>query len=383
MKILLCHNFYQQQGGEYQVFRDEAGLLRSRGHDVIEYTRDNDEINHMGRVSLVRKTIWNTDTTRDLAKLIQAHEPDVMHCTNTFPLISPSAYSAARRAGVRVVQSLHNFRLICAGATLLRNRRVCEDCIGKRIAWPAIAHRCYRGNLGATATLVAFQAIHQFLNTWQDVDVFVALSNFSRDKLIEGGLPADKIVVKPNFIEPDPLPGPGDGGFVLFVGRLAEEKGIHVLLDSWKRLNHPIQLRIVGDGPLDALVAAAANADSRISWLGRLSHDEVYEIVGKATALVVPSIWYEVCPKTILEALARGTPVITSAIGGMLELVAHGETGMHFRVGDADHLAETIAEFHADADQIRRQRAAARFMFETHYGADQNYATLMRIYQDG
>ena len=208
MKILLCHNYYQQPGGEDQSFELEATLLESRGHEVIRYTLHNEAIGQMKSWELVRRTFWNAPVYRELRELIVRERPAVMHCTNTFPLLSPSAYYAARAEGVPVVQSLRNFRLMCPGSLFLRDGRVCEDCRGKRLAWPGVLHQCYRHSPAASAVVAAMLAWHRQWGTWtRAVDLYFALTRFSRRKFIEGGLPADKVLVKPNFVHPDPARG--------------------------------------------------------------------------------------------------------------------------------------------------------------------------------
>jgi len=382
MKVLLCHNHYQQPGGEDQVFSDEAGLLQANGHRVLRYVRHNDDIAGMSKLDVAQQTLWNRRTYDELTTLIRSTRPDVMHCTNTFALISPAAYDAARDAGVPVVQSLHNFRLLCPNALMLRDGAACEDCLGKLLAWPGIARGCYRESRLQTATLAGMVAWHRWRGTWvEKVDCYIALANFARDKFISGGLPAEKIVVKPNFVPGRPQIGRGDGNFALFVGRLSEEKGVATLLDAWKQLSGNQQLCIVGDGPQAALVEAAVRDDRRISWLGRRTSQEVQQLMGAANCLVLPSICYENCPKTLLEAFSVGTPVIASRLGAMAEFVEHEQTGLHFTAGDANELAASIIRLTGEDRLRERMRQAARAEYEMHYTPQANYQMLMDIYQ--
>lgn len=382
MKILLCHNYYQQAGGEDQVFADETWLLESHGHEVIRYLRHNDDVDELSNYQKLRKTLWNPDTVRDLGEVIRRERPDVMHCTNTFPLISPAAYAVARQHGVRVVQSIHNYRLLCTAATLMRQDRVCEDCVGKFFSWPAVVHKCYRENRGATSVLALYQAFHRLRRTWhRDVDRFIALTEFSRDKLVMGGLPADRVDVKRNFVHPDPGAGTGQGDYFLFVGRLSQEKGIGTLLRAWS--SHPDlpTLRLLGDGPLADDVRQADATLANVEWIGRRPLDEVYRQMGQAQAVIVPSVWYEVCPKTILEAFATGTPVIASRLGGMAELVTDGETGVLFEAGNAEELAKAVRSLAADASRRTQLRQAARRAYLERYTPQENYRLLLKIYQ--
>jgi glycosyltransferase involved in cell wall biosynthesis len=382
MKILLCHNFYQQPGGEDQVFADEDWLLKSHGHEVIRHTVHNDAIKQMGRWETARKTLWNRQSYEQVRGLIRQHRPEVMHCHNTFPLISPAAYSAARDEGVPVVQSLHNYRLICPTAIFLRKGQICERCLGKTFAWPGVMHGCYRGSRACTAIVAAMTGLHRLLGTWSSaVERYIALSNFSRDKLVAGGLPADRTVVKPNFVYPDPHPGEGRGGHALFVGRLSEEKGLAVLLAAWQRLGAHIPLKIVGDGPLADSVKSTAAGDPRIECLGRKSPAETLDLLGQAAFVVLPSIWYENCPKTVVEALAKGTPIVASRLGALAEFVDDGRTGLLFAPGDADDLARKVEELARDPGRLVAMRAEARREYEEKYTADQNYPILMEIYR--
>ena len=382
MKVLLCHNFYQQPGGEDQVFEDEGALLESRGHEVVRYTLSNDAVNRMSKMALARKTLWNKESAQEIREIIRRTRPDVMHCTNIFPLISPAAYYVAHEEQVAVVQSLHNYRTLCPKAVFVRDGKVCESCLGKSIAWPAIVHSCYRDSRAATAAVVAMQAYHRAKKTWQRrVDRFIALTEFSKQKHIEGGLPADKIDVKPNFVNPDPGAGRGQGDYAVFVGRLSEEKGVTTLLRAWSKLSKDVKLKIVGDGPLSDDVRQAAQTDSRIEWLGRRDLAEVCDIVGEATCLVMPSICYETFGRTIVEAYAKGTPVVASRLGAMQELVDDGRTGLLFEAGDPGDLAAKVDALISDLERLPKLRQEARWEYESRYTPGANYEQLLAIYE--
>lgn len=382
MKLVLCHNYYQQPGGEDQSFAAEARLLEANGHQVVPLTLHNDAIDGMSRSGVARRTLWNSEVYSRVQQLIREEKPDLLHCTNNFPLLSPALYYAARREGVPVVQSLRNYRLLCPNAQLLRDGRVCEDCLGKAVPWPGVMHGCYRDSKTATAVVAALVSGHRLLGTWdRAVDLYFTLTEFARQKFIQGGMAPERIVVKPNFIDPDPGPGKGHGGYVVFVGRLSTEKGVEALLDAWRRLSCRIQLKIVGDGPLAEQVRAAAASDTRIEWLGRRTLSEVLDLVGDAAFLVMPSIWYETFGRTIIEAFARGTPVVASRLGALAELVDEGRTGLLFRPGDAAELASVVERMLADPAQLARQRQEARREYEAKYTAAINYRLLLGIYE--
>lgn len=384
MKIVICHNFYQQPGGEDQVFADEARLLSQHGHDVISLSVHNDEIKGHTALSIAGKTLWNRqsyDVVADAAKRAQA---DVVHFHNTFPLLSPAAYYAARSAGAAVVQTLHNYRLICPGATFFRDGQVCEKCLGKWFAWQAVRHGCYRDNRGATAVTALMLSAHRVARTYQrQVDAFIALTDFARGKYIEGGLPRGRTVVKPNFVDPDPTPGTGGGGYAVFVGRLDAGKGVEQLLRAWLTDYPGLPLKIIGDGAMASLVQKSAHeAPQRIQWLGRQPLPEVYEVIGRAEMLVLPSLWYEGLPKTLVEAFARGTPVVASNIGSLASAVEDGVTGFHFAPHDSADLAGQVRRLAQDPSARQAMRRNARRDFEAKYAAEQNYRKLMSIYAD-
>lgn len=382
MKVLLCHNHYQQPGGEDESFAAEAWLLEARGHQVLRFTVHNREIDEMGRLDVARRTIWNDRTHGELTTIIARERPDIMHCTNTFPLISPAAYYAARAGGVPVVQSLRNYRMLCLNAFFLRDGRVCEDCLGKSTAWPGVAHACYRGSRAGSAVVATMLATHRLAGTWRSaVDQYFAVSQFTRDKFVEAGWPADRLMVKPNFVHPDPGAGPGSGSYAVFVGRLSPEKGIETLLDAWRGLEGTVPLKIVGDGPLADRVQAAAAGDHSIQWLGRRPTAEVLSIVGDASLLVMPSIWYETFGRTIIEAFAKGTPVVASRLGAMSELVADGRTGRLFEPGNASDLVEKVRSLVDDPQRLAGMRLAARVEYLAGYTADRNYDLLTDIYR--
>lgn len=380
MKILLGHNYYQRPGGEDRVFEDEALLLERRGHDVVRFTRCNDSIQSMSRLEVARRTVWNQETHNDLRKIIRQECPDVVHFTNTFPLISPAAYYAARAEHVPVVQTLQNYRLICPGALLMRGGRTCEDCVGKSVPWPAILHGCYRDSHLGSACVATMLTAHRAANTWRKaVSRYVVATEFARRKFIEGGFAAAQIAVKPNFVDPVPSPGTGDGDYFVFVGRLSREKGLETLLDAWSQFSG--RLKILGDGPLADTVAKVVADNASIEWLGHQPGNIVQSVVARATALVVPSIWYEGLPKTMIEAFSVGTPIVASDLGAMSEVIEPEKTGVLFQPGDAAGLREALRWIAAQPLRTKAMRAIVRTTFECRYSATRNYEILLAIYR--
>jgi glycosyltransferase involved in cell wall biosynthesis len=384
MKLLLVHNRYLQPGGEDEVFGAESALLGRRGHSVVEYVEDNRRIRLLGKWNVAARTLWSRPAERHLRLLLQRHRPDVAHFHNTFPLISPAAYYACKQSGTPVVQTLHNYRLLCAGATLFRGGRVCEQCLRRDVAWPGILHRCYHRSGAQSALVTAMLVLHRLLGTWErQVDLFIALSEFSRGRFIEAGLPRERIIVKPNFVEPDPGAGAGGGRYALFAGRLCLGKGITTLLGAWRKLVH-IPLLIAGDGPLleqtrDFATSAAARGKVRV--LGRCDRAVLFSLMKEARFLVFPSQWYESFPMAIAEAFACGLPVIASRLGAAAEIVEHERTGLLVRPGDVEDLAEKASWLWSHQAMSQRMGREARAEFEAKYCAHRNYPRLLDIYQ--
>jgi glycosyltransferase involved in cell wall biosynthesis len=374
MRILLVHNAYQNRGGEDAVVESEIALLRAHGHMVETYARSNDEVGGMSSLALARQTLWSDRTPADLAALVSRFRPDVMHSHNTFPLVSPSLYWAAARAGVPVVQTLHNFRLMCLNALFLREGKVCEDCMG-HLPWRGVARACYRGSHAASAALAGMLALHRGLGTYRNkVARYIALNEFCRRKFIEGGLPAERVVVKPNFVDFDAQAETSRAGF-LFVGRLSAEKGIATLAEAMWQLPNA-QMRVAGDGPEAGLLEDAQG----VVRLGSLPGEAVRQEMGRAMALVVPSIWYENFPRTIVEAFASGLPVIASRIGALADIVADGKTGLLFEPGNPRDLADKMAWALAYPERMAAMGRNARVRYEAEFSAEVNYRRLMEIY---
>lgn len=383
MKILLCHNYYQQRGGEDQLFEDDAMLLESNGHQVVRHTVDNDSIRGSSLARTALNTIWNAESARQLGDLISRESPDVLHAVNTFPLLSPAIFHTARSAGVPVVVTIQNYRYFCAQAMCFRNGSACELCLGK-LPWRAVWHGCYRGSRSGSAVVALMQLVHRMLGTWSRcVDVLCVASEFSRGKLAAAGLPKEKMLIKPNFVTSDPGPGTGDGQFAVFVGRLAGEKGIETLVEAWRSLNRSdLSLKIIGDGPEETLVEQLAKENASVEWLGRLPNDQVYDWLGRAACLIFSSTGYESLPKTLIESMAVGTPVIGSRIGSIPEIVLENQTGVTYQAGDSKSLANSVGSFFARKDEWPEFRRRCRREFEARFTKEANYRMLIDLYEE-
>lgn len=384
--MLAIHNRYRQSGGEDVAFEAETRLLEEHGHRVERLVLENSSIpdnpSFERSARLALGTIWSERSATAVAQRVRRARADVVHVHNFFPLLSPSIYAAARHAGAAVVQTLHNYRLVCPVATLYRDGHVCEDCLGRAVAWPSVVHRCYRGSVSGSAAVAGMLAMNRVRGTWvRDVDLYLAVSETVRAKVVEGLLPADLVAVKPNFV-PDPgQPVTPPGNHFLFVGRLAEDKGVETLVEAWRQLDPSIRLRVVGDGPLAPLVRAASIQLPNLTAVGRIPHDAVLGELRAAKALVFPSRWYEGMPLTIVEAFAAGRPVVASRLGTAGELVTDA-TGLLFTPGDAAGLAGAVSTLAADSAAAAALGSAARQVYVRDYTPAANYELLGAFYAE-
>lgn len=374
--MLLVHNVYQHRGGEDTVVEAETELLMRHGVEVALYQRHNDELNALPKWQAAAQALWSRRTVAEVSDQIAHFKPDVVHVHNTFPLVSPSVYWAAARAGVATVATLHNFRLLCPQAMLLRDGRVCRECVG-HVPWPAVQHRCYRGSASQSAVAAVVLQGHRWLGTWTSkVGRYIALTDYAREQFIAGGLPAARLVVKPNFIDlPDTdLDMPRHG--LLFVGRLSAEKGVQVLADAARLGPLAESLAVLGDGP----ARAALQDQPGVNLLGHASLDGVVAQMRAARALVLPSIWIENFPRTLVEAMACALPVIASRLGAMATLVDDGRTGLLFNPGDAADLRAKIDWALAHPEAMATMGRAARADYELRFQGSTNVRQLIDVY---
>jgi glycosyltransferase involved in cell wall biosynthesis len=382
MRVLQVHNFYRSSApsGEDEVVRGERELLRAHGVEVVGFERHNDDYG-LGLASQVNASfsnVWSTRAQRELATALERHQPDLVHVHNTFPQISPSVYSACMAAKVPVVQTLHNFRLFCANGLLSRNGQPCERCVTAG-AVPGILHGCYRNSRLATLGMSLSSLVHRPMRTHtRGVSRFIALTEFARALFIAAGLPAERIGVRGNALAADPPVGSGSGGYALYVGRLSEEKGVSTLIDAWCE-NPGITLRVAGDGPLEQELRSRS-AHRAISFLGRQSREQVAQLMSEATMLVIPSICYEGFPRVFVEALAAGTPVVASRLGGLAEIVREREDGLLVEPGEAGSLHAAISELHRRPDLCAQMRRLARARYEREFSVRCAFESLMREY---
>ncbi len=381
----MVHNPYQQAGGEDFVFQQERRMLQNTGHEVVTYLRNNDEVDRyagLRRLALIPRTVWATDSRKEISALLAREKPSLVHVHNTFVMISPSIFSACEEAGIPVVQTLHNYRLMCAAGVFYRDGHVCEDCVEKSL-WSGIRHGCYHDSKVATAVVATMIAVHRGLHTWtRPSHFYIALCKFARRKFVDSGLPEDRIFVKPNFVYPDPGISAEKEDFAIFAGRLSPEKRVDSLLEAWERGTARFPLFILGDGPERANLEDKAKQRrlSGIHFTGQVPRAEVITRIRKARFLIFSSEVYENFPVTIAEAFACGTPVICAKMGAMEEIVADGCTGLHFAPGQTDDLAAKMDWAWENPERMKAMGCDARREYETKYTAEINYKLLMDIY---
>jgi glycosyltransferase involved in cell wall biosynthesis len=386
---LLVHNFYGSAApsGENQVFEAEKALLQSRGHEVAEFTRRSDEIRGQGVWGTIKGAVatpWNPWSTGAIRQEVTRFLPDVVHVHNTFPLISPSIFHALAGTGVARVLTLHNYRLFCPAAIPMRAGKVCTDCLDQRSVLPALQHGCYRNSRLATVPQALNVALHRAAGTWShQVDAFIVLTEFQRQRVVDAGLPASRVFVKPNFYPGNPavVPWGQRQPYVVFAGRLTAEKGVATLIRAWQLWGPEApELRILGGGELRAELEAMATG-LPVRFLGQVSANEAQRQIAQARLLVLPSECFEGFPMVVREAFAFGTPAAVSDLGPLPSIVKHGESGAVFQTGNPAALLQEVRRAWSTPGLLATLGDGARAAFEANYTEEANYGMLMGVYE--
>jgi glycosyltransferase involved in cell wall biosynthesis len=376
MRVLVLHSRYlsDQLSGENRTVDDEVRLLREAGHDVHLWSPSPERLQGRELVRTGLRAVWSRHSASHVAELIRRRRPQVVHCHNLFPVLSPTVLRAARKAPA-VVATLHNYRLLCLPATFVRNDKICEACL-RRLPWRGVLYRCYRNSAPGSAALATSLGAHRALGTFDGVSLFLAVSAFVRDKHVQAGFAPERIHVKPNFARETPQRrGPGD--YYVFLGRLSAEKGLDRLLDAWHVCQPLGQLLIVGDGP--DRVRLSRRAPAGVEFRGVVAAEHVPGILARARALVLPSVTYEGAPRSVLEAYAAGVPVIASAVGALPELVEDGVSGLLVRSADAGAWGAAFQKLAAD-DFAQRLGGGARRIWRERYSPKRGLAELENAY---
>ena len=378
MRILQIHTRYRQAGGEDRVVDTERRLLTAAGHEVIQHIEHNPDRVGASAARLAASP-WNAAAANRVRRVAERVRPDVAHVHNTWFALSPAAPRALRSLGIPVVMTLHNYRLICAAATLYRDGAPCEQCVASH-PWHAVRHACYRGSRLASTPAAATIHTQQLRGTWhRDVDLFLALTEFGRSRFLKAGLPAGRVTVKSNSV-PDPgsrHAAPSRSNEVLYVGRLTEEKGVIDLLRAWTAAPSGLRLTIVGEGPLGQRLRASAH--ERVTFAGALPPEALTARMLGARALVFPSRWYEGQPLVALEAAAAGLPVLHGDLGAMAQLFSPAAEALSYTTGHARYLAEALHRL-ADDSFVDSYGELTRRRFEQYYTHARAVSRLEEIY---
>jgi len=378
VRILIVHSRYRSgpASGENQVVSDEVRLLEEAGHDVAVLDPVPEDERGLQLLRAAKDVVWSSGSVSDIRTLLRIHSPDVVHYHNVLTGLSPAVLREALNEKVPAVMTLHNYRLMCLPGTFLRAGHPCELCLGKA-PWPGVRFSCYRGSKGASGVLATSLVLHRRFGSFEAIDRYLAVSDFLRSKHIEGGVQPERIEVKPNFTWRVPK-AQEVGDYFLFLGRLAPEKGVDTLMEAWSGLSE-IKLVVAGDGPSSQELRQ--KAPSSVEFLGTVNHNEVASLLAGARALLVPSIWYEGAPRSILEAYSAGVPVLASRIGALPEVVDDDVSGQLVPPGNAGAWRDAIERM-SDSTLAKRLGEGASSIYERLYTPEQGLARLERVYAE-
>ena len=373
-KVLLIHNYYQIPGGEDTVVANEKKLLEDHGHEVVLYTRHNNELKSMGnlqKLALPFITIFNPKTYRDVKRIIEEEKIQIVHVHNTLSLISPAVYYAAVKMKVPVVQTIHNFRFLCPGATFYRDGHICEDCVSKGLKC-AVKYGCYRGSKVQTLVCVLSMWLQRLSGIYGKIN-YICLTEFNKGKLLQlKQINPDRVFTKPNYVK-SREEKTNRSGFI-FVGRLDELKGVRVLVEAWKLMGSDSpHLTICGTGPLEKWCREQTEG-LNVDMKGFVPNDEAIDLISRSKALILPTLWYEGFPMSIVEAYAMGTSVICTNLGNAGSVVIDGVTGWKFEIGNIEELIEKVKGWRDISGSVRR-------IYEEKYTDVVNYRRLIEIYE--
>lgn len=387
LKILLAHTFFQQFGGQDSVALSEHEALQHHGHEVIFYSRKNDEIKDFGvsqKIRFVKETVYSGRTARDLRSLVSANRPDIAYVHNIYPLISPSIYHVLYAMNIPVVQSIHDFRPLCSNGLFYTGNQCCERCKGGNYLH-GFARRCYRDSYFLSGLYAFTLGVNRFAKVMDKISAFICLNEFYRAQFLEAGVPTEKLFVRPNSMDPPPATprlASGTRDYAVYFGRLSPEKGLNTLVRAFEQAA-PARLKIAGTGPMESELKEYIRKKKleNIEMVGFVSGPEKWSLLDKALFAVIPSEWYENFPVVALEFYAAGKPIVASRIGGLPSIISEGETGLLFSAGDANEIANKVRYMFSHPLDVDRMGRRARERVETRYSSEQSYHDLMNIFQ--
>ncbi|MFF3937305.1 glycosyltransferase [Streptomyces phaeofaciens] len=388
MHVLVVHNRYNsaQPSGENKVVDQEVALLREAGHRVELFERRSDDIaarSLPGKVAVPLLVPWNPAVRTELAARLRTERPDVVHVHNVFPLLSPAVLAACADAGVPAVATLHNYTQVCPPGTLQRNGRPCTECVGAT-PLPAVRHGCYRNSRLATVPLAVSLSVNR-RRWWTGVERFFCISAAQRDVLVGAGMPAGRLAVKHNFVPEPGVRREGEGEHLLYLGRLAEAKGVRLLMAAWDEIaaggGLGVPLVIAGSGPLEREVAAWAAERDDVRHVGLYDQAECRKAIARAVAVVAPSTWLEAFGLVVVEAMAAGVPAVAAGHGAFVELVEDGVTGLLHTPGEAASLASCLRGIAAGPARNQEMGQAARRRYERDFSPAVGLERLLEGYR--
>ncbi|WP_175412899.1 glycosyltransferase family 4 protein [Clostridium sp. AWRP] len=383
-KILIVHNYYQIPGGEDTVVANEKKLLEKHGHKVILYTRNNCELKELSKFQkllLPFTTVFNIRTYREVKKIIREQQIDIVHVHNTLNLISPSVYYAALSYKKPVIQTVHNFRLLCPGATFYRDGHICEDCINNGLKC-AVKHSCYRGSKMQTLACVISTKIHRMLGIYGKLN-YICLTEFNKQKLLNlKQIRPERVFVKPNFVESNEeiIPYECRENQFVFAGRIDKLKGVDILLKAWNQMGKEApKLVICGMGPMEEWCKQyiTENSLTSVEMKEFVPNSEVRKIIANSKALILPTQWYEGFPMTIVEAYSVRTPVLGSEIGNVGSIIIDEQAGIKFRSDSISDIIRAVQELIKEPTLHEK----ALLEYDQKYTPERNYDDLKMIYR--
>jgi len=399
----MAHKFFHPAGGPETVLFQSMRVLNSLGHEVIPFSMKHprnlktpysryfvsevDYNNHNGDILKKLKTavnlIYSVEAEKKMEVLINDTRPQLAHLHNIYHQISPSILRALKRHGIPVVMTLHDFKLACPSYTFLRNGTPCEICEGRHF-YKAVIHRCVKNSYLSSLLCATEMYLHKMLQTYsKGVDVFIVLSQFSKEKMIRYGLPEEKIEVLPNCIDVDQYhPHKMVGDYVLFLGKLSEKNGIFTLVQAMKHIPE-VKLKVAGEGEMGPLLKeyVAREGLKNLEFLGFVTGEKLAKLMQGCYFTVFPSLCYHNCPMSVLESLASGKPVLASDLGSVPEFVEDGVDGLLFEAGDPTDLAEKIKYLFRKPPLVKKMGIAGRLKIESRFSSETYYPRLLKIYQ--
>ena len=398
MKILQANKFFFLNGGSETVMFQERDYLLANGHEVVDFAMQDERnlssqysdyfvenrsykpsgSNKLSKISDAIAFVHSSEAVKNISRLIYDTKPDIVHCHNIYHQLTPSIIGAAKKLGVQVVLTLHDYKPVCPTYNRLQQGKPCSKCLDGDFT-QVLRNRCADGSFGKSAVLFAEATLQRLMGNYEKVDAFIAPSRFMQQSIAHRA-PAARIKQLTNGIDVNAVKvSEVDKGYVLYIGRLVPEKGVETLLKTHAASTNKWPLVVAGTGPLGNVLKAQYNPSI---FIGHLTGDELKAKIAQAAVIVVPSEWYENCPMSILEAMAYGKPVVGSRMGGIPELVEDGKTGLLYTAGNVNELAAVLEKLMTSKTLRQQMGVAGRLRASSHFSLDRHNKGLIDIYQN-